>query len=69
MDTPELQALIGWLRREVQPLLDSGDTWQVTLHGGPAGDVKAEVNRKQCLLATQKERQRELVGAQANGAR
>lgn len=62
MDTPELNELIVWLRQQLKPLLDSGDTWQVTLHGGPSGDVKAEVNRKQLLLSTKKERY-----AQANG--
>lgn len=56
MDTPELTALIAWIREQAAPLLSSGDAWQITIHGGPAGDVKAEVNRKQCLIPTRKER-------------
>ena len=57
MDTPELNALLDWVRRQAGELFDCGDPWQITIHGGPAGDVKAEVNRKQCLIPTQKERQ------------
>lgn len=62
MDTPELNELIVWLRQQLKPLIDSGDNWQVTLHGMYTGEVRAEVNRKQILLGTKKERY-----AQANG--
>ena len=56
MDTPEITALLAWLRTNLAELVDSRDAWQITLHGGPAGDVKVEVSRKQQLIATQKER-------------
>lgn len=52
----ELAELLSWVRQQAGELLDCGDAWQITIHGGPAGDVKTEVIRKRVLLATNKER-------------
>ena len=43
--TAVLRTLIDKLSRELEPLLESGDNWQVAVHGGRGGDVVVKVER------------------------
>lgn len=43
--TAALQTLLDKLGRELEPLLESGDNWQIAVHGGRGGDVMVEVKR------------------------
>lgn len=40
-----LTRLIEMLAAELQPLVESGRNWQVTIHGGRNGHVKLEILR------------------------
>lgn len=40
-----LETLLQYLSAELATLMKSGDNWQIVLHGGRHGDVKAEVKR------------------------
>lgn len=44
--TAALQPLINKLVRELEPLVESGANWQMTLHGGRNGHVIIEILRK-----------------------
>jgi hypothetical protein len=44
--TATIQPLIDKLARELEPLLESGTNWQLTLHGGRNGHVIIEILRK-----------------------
>lgn len=44
--TAALQPLINKLARELEPLIESGTNWQLTLHGGRNGHVIIEILRK-----------------------
>lgn len=37
--------ILQYLSAEIATLMKSGDNWQIVLHGGRHGDVKAEVKR------------------------
>ena len=37
--------ILQYLSAELASLMKSGDNWQIVLHGGRHGDVKAEVKR------------------------
>ena len=41
-----MQPLLNKLERELEPLLQSGTNWQLTLHGGRNGHVIIEILRK-----------------------
>lgn len=43
--TAALATLINRLSRELEPLLESDDNWQLAVHGGRSGDVVVEVKR------------------------
>lgn len=40
-----LDTILQYLSAELTQLMKSGDNWQIVLHGGRHGDVKAEVKR------------------------
>lgn len=40
-----LDTILQYLSAELTTLMKSGDNWQIVLHGGRHGDVKAEVKR------------------------
>lgn len=40
-----LDTILQYLSAELALLMKSGDNWQIVLHGGRHGDVKAEVKR------------------------
>lgn len=40
-----LETLLQYLSAELATLMKSGDNWQIVLHGGRHGDVKAEIKR------------------------
>ena len=50
--TPDTRwaAVLQYLASEVPPLMESGENWQVTLHGGAGGDVIVEVLRKATIV-------------------
>lgn len=52
-----LESLTAWIQREVPGLLNSGETWQITLHGGRGGDIKASIQRNCDVLPTRKGQQ------------
>ena len=58
--SPDMQAIVEWLRTHVQPLLSSGETCTVTLHIGQ-GDIRAHVERKYMILPPR--RYRKIDGA------
>lgn len=43
--TATFAALIQKIARELEPLLESGDNWQLSVHGGHGGDVQLETRR------------------------
>lgn len=51
-----LEALIAWLCQQAPVLMQSGDNWKITLHGGRGGDIKAEVQRNTEILSPRKMR-------------
>lgn len=40
-----LDTILQYLSAELTTLMKSGDNWQIVLHGGRHGDVKAEIKR------------------------
>ena len=43
--TATLSTLIKKLESELEPLMQSGDNWQISVHGGWGGDVIVKVER------------------------
>ena len=54
--TAALQPLMNKLERELEPLVDSGTNWQLTLHGGRNGHVIIEILRKDEVMLLASER-------------
>lgn len=48
--TAALATLINRLARELEPLIESGDNWQIAVHGGRSGDVVVKIERTCQLL-------------------
>ena len=46
--------IISDLARELSQLLQSGENWQIVLHGGRGGDVLMEVKRTRKLVLPRK---------------
>lgn len=55
--TAALRSLLDKLANELEPLMESGDNWQVAVHGGRGGDVIVKIERTcQIAVASQKAR-------------
>lgn len=54
-DTPEITAILYWIRQNVPGLLVSGENWQIVLHGRNDGHVNAEIKRNSCVVPAKKE--------------
>ena len=52
--TPSFDAVVVDRFRELAQLMQSGENWQVVLHGGRGGDVVMEVKRTRQLVASRK---------------
>lgn len=45
-----IQAVLAYLAQELPQLMQSGENWQVILHGGRSGDVIVEQVRKATVV-------------------
>ena len=45
------------LARDIAQLLETGENWQIVLHGGRGGDVVMEVKRTRQLAPARKQQQ------------
>ena len=52
---PNVESIISDLAKELAELLQSGENWQVVLHGGRGGDVVMEVKRTRQLAPPRKQ--------------
>ena len=48
--TPHVETIVTDLAKELSQLIQSGENWQIALHGGRGGDVVMEVKRTRQLL-------------------
>lgn len=54
--TSAVETIVVDLAKELAQLIQSGENWQVALHGGKGGDVVIEVKRTRQLVAPRKQR-------------
>lgn len=52
---PSIETIVSDLAKELAQLMQSGENWQVVLHGGRGGDVVMEVKRTRQLAPPRKE--------------
>jgi hypothetical protein len=52
---PSIESIVSDLAKELAQLLQSGENWQVVLHGGRGGDVVMEVKRTRQLAPPRKQ--------------
>jgi hypothetical protein len=52
--TSTFDAVVSSLARELSQLIQSGENWQIVLHGGRGGDVVMEVKRTRQLVPPRK---------------
>lgn len=50
-----VEAVLLDLTKEIAQLMQSGENWQIVLHGGKTGDVVLEVKRTRKLLPVQRQ--------------
>lgn len=48
--SPELEHLIIWLVKTLTPVLQARRSCKITLHVGPSGDIKADVEHLQIQI-------------------
>ena len=53
--TPNVETIVRELAEELWKLIQSGENWQVELHGGRGGDVVMEVKRTRQLVPPRKQ--------------
>jgi len=52
---PRSDSIVSDLAKELSQLMQSGENWQVVLHGGRGGDVVMEVKRTRQLAPPRKQ--------------
>ena len=52
---PGIESIVSDLAKELVQLLQSGENWQIVLHGGRGGDVVMEVKRTRQLAPPRKQ--------------
>lgn len=53
-ENDDTDALTEWIRTQVPPLLQSGQNWKITIHGGSGGGVRCEILRFAQILPERK---------------
>lgn len=51
----DVKIVLDWLAKTLPSLRNSGDNWQITLHGGNQGNVQREIKIVGQLLPTRKQ--------------
>lgn len=52
----DLESILAFLRRRLPSLMESGENWKLTLHGGKGGDVRFETGDTGEIVPARKNR-------------